>query len=176
MGSHEHRQATRVIMGVDPGLRVTGYGIMEAVASALRVITAGDIRPTAGEPLARRLACIHEGLSTLIVRHRPHVVVLEQLFTHHHHVTTAALMAHARGMACLAAEEHGLPVAEYPCTHVKRSLTGSGSASKEQVARMVGQWLRWTEPSWSMDATDALALAIVHAQGEAQRRRLPVGV
>ncbi|MBI2496245.1 MAG: crossover junction endodeoxyribonuclease RuvC, partial [Candidatus Omnitrophica bacterium] len=80
------------------------------------------------------------------------------------------------GVACLVAQEHGVPLAEYPPTQVKKSLTGNGSASKEQVARMVGQWLRQTEEAWSADTTDALALAIVHAHIEAQRRNLPEGV
>ena len=102
-----------VILGVDPGLNATGYGVTEATPR-LRLITAGDIRPPKKEPLSQRLAVIHAELSTLIGRYRPDTVVLEQLFTHHHHVTTAALMAHARGVACLAAQEHGVKVAEYP--------------------------------------------------------------
>lgn len=165
-----------IILGVDPGLNVTGYGIMEALPDHLRLITAGDIRPLRTEPLAQRLGVIHRTLSQLIVRYHPDTVVLEKIFTHYRHVTTATLMAHARGVACLVAQERGLPLAEYPPTQVKKSLTGSGHASKEQVARMVGQWLRQAEESWSADTTDALALAIVHAHIEAQRRNLPEGV
>ncbi|MBI3011820.1 MAG: crossover junction endodeoxyribonuclease RuvC [Candidatus Omnitrophica bacterium] len=165
-----------VILGVDPGLNVTGYGIMEALPDHLRLITAGDIRPPRAEALAQRLGVIYRTLSQLIVRYHPDTVVLEKIFTHYRHVTTATLMAHARGVACLVAQEHGVPLAEYPPTQVKKSLTGNGSASKEQVARMVGQWLRQTEEAWSADTTDALALAIVHAHIEAQRRNLPEGV
>ena len=165
-----------IILGVDPGLSATGYGIMETLPAHLRLVAAGDIRPPRKAPLAQRLGVIHDELSRLIVRHHPDTVVLEQIFTHYRHVTTATLMAHARGVACLVAQEHGLPLAEYPPTHVKKSLTGSGHASKAQVARMVGQWLHQAEESWSSDATDALALAIVHAHVEAQRRNLPVGV
>jgi crossover junction endodeoxyribonuclease RuvC len=165
-----------VILGVDPGLNATGYGILDATPTQLRLVTAGDIRPPRKQSLAERLEVIHEALSQLMSRHHPETVVLEKIFTHHNHVTTAALMAHARGVACLAAQEHGVPLAEYPSTQVKKSLTGVGSASKEQVARMVGQWLHASDPSWSADATDALALAIVHARVELQRRRLPVGV
>jgi len=112
----------------------------------------------------------------LMQRHRPRAVVLEKIFTHHAHVTTAALMAHARGVACLVTQQHGLPLAEYLPTHVKKSLTGSGAASKDQVARMVGQWLNHLEPSWSRDATDALALAIVHAHAQRAQRHLPEGM
>ena len=163
-------------MGIDPGLHATGYGIIETLTSHLRVIIAGDIRPPRPHPLAQRLEVIHDALAQLISRHHPDTVVLEKIFTHAHHVTTATLMGHARGIACLVAQEHGLRLAEYPSTHVKKSLTGNGHASKGQVARMVGQWLHHDEASWSADATDALALAIVHAHTEAQRRNLPVGL
>jgi len=165
-----------VILGVDPGLHATGYGIIETLPLHLRLIAAGDIRPPKTSPLPERLRIIHDTLSQLISRYRADTLVLEKLFTHHQHVTTAALMAHARGVACLTAQEHGVPLAEYPPTHVKKSLTGSGHASKEQVARMVGHWLRGADPSWSSDATDALALALVHAHTARQRRNLPVGV
>ena len=165
-----------IILGIDPGLGATGYGILEAGPTTMRVISAGDIRPSRHHPLAERLEFLHAQLSRLISRHHPETVVLEQLFTHHQHVTTAALMAHARGVACLVVQEHGLPLAEYPPTHVKKSLTGSGHASKEQVARMVSHWVRPMDPSWSADATDALALAVVHAHVTSQRRSLPMEV
>ena len=165
-----------IILGIDPGLNATGYGFVDDSGSSLRVMAAGAICPPRREPLAERLVFLHTTLSRLIVRHHPDTAVLEKIFTHYRHVTTATLMAHARGVACLAAKEHGVLVAEYPSTQVKKSLTGNGSASKEQVARMVGQWLRHAEPSWSADATDALALAIVHAHVEAQRHHLPAGV
>ena len=165
-----------VILGIDPGLHATGYGVVEVSSTTLRVITAGDIRPSRVQRLEERLACIHGSLEALVDQYHPDTIVLEQIFTHHHHVTTAALMAHARGVACLIAQEHGVSLAEYPATQVKKSLTGTGSASKDQVAHMVGQWLRYSDVSWSADATDALALAIVHAHVMMQRRNLPVGV
>ncbi|MBI4342328.1 MAG: crossover junction endodeoxyribonuclease RuvC [Candidatus Omnitrophica bacterium] len=161
-----------VILGIDPGLSATGYGFIEAQGARLRVIEAGDIRPPRTQPLARRLERIHQGLTELIGRHRPEVVVLEKIFTHHQHVTTAAMMGHARGVACLVAQEHRLPLEEHLPTHVKKSLTGNGSASKEQVARMVERWLGHADPSWSSDATDALALAIVHAHARHHQRNL----
>ena len=165
-----------IILGIDPGLVATGYGLIEAEAAQLRVITAGDIRAPKDQPLAKRLEFIHHRLSQLISRYHPDTVVLEKLFTHHHHVTTAALMGHARGVACLAAQEQRRPVAEYPPTQVKKSITGNGAASKEQVARMLSQWLGHSDAAWSSDATDALALAIVHAHTARHRQRLPAGV
>ena len=164
-----------VILGIDPGLTATGYGLIEVGAGRMRFIAAGEIRPARTDLLAERLECIHTRLSELFQRYQPEMAVLEKLFTHHGHVTTAALMAHARGMACLAAQAHGVPLAEYLPTQVKKSLTGNGHASKEQIARMVGQWLGTQDPAWSADATDALALAIVHAHIGRQQRNLPVG-
>ncbi len=165
-----------IILGIDPGLNATGYGIIETGPERLRAVIAGDIRPPAKQPLTERLAVIHRELSALISRHRPAVAVLEKIFTHHSYVTTATLMGHARGVACLAAQEHGLLLAEYPPTQVKKSLTGSGAASKDQVSRMVGQWLASHDPSWSADATDALALAIVYAHTDARRQQLPAAL
>lgn len=165
-----------VILGIDPGLLATGFGIVEAEPAQLRFIAAGDIRPPKTHALAERLEHIHVALSRLIGRYRPEIAVLEKIFTHHRHVTTAAFMGHARGVACLAVQEYGLAMEQYPTTQVKKTLTGNGQASKEQVARMAAHWLRHADPSWSMDATDALALAIVHAHIALQRRNLPAGV
>ena len=162
-------------MGVDPGLNATGYGFLEAGAR-LRLISAGEIRPPRALPIEQRLGLIRDELVVLMSRYRPGAVVLEKLFTHHEHVTTAALMGHARGAACLAARDHGAPLAEYPPTQVKKSLTGSGHATKDQMGRMVSTWLGVANPGWSADAADALALAIVHAHTASQNRRLPAGV
>ncbi len=93
-----------IILGVDPGLGATGFGIVEALGSRLRVITAGDIRSSSAQPMAQRLERIHDNLSRLVVRHHAETMVLEKIFTHYKHVTTAALMAHARGVSCLAAQ------------------------------------------------------------------------
>lgn len=164
------------ILGIDPGLNATGYGVIDSQAGQFTVVTAGDIRPKATEELGCRLAFIHDALVELIRQHRPAVAVLEKIFTHHAYITTATLMGHARGVACLAAQEQGLILAEYPPTQVKKSVSGNGAASKEQVARMVGQWLGVREVTWSADATDALALAIVHAHAQSAQRRLPAGV
>ena len=164
-----------VIMGVDPGLNATGYGFLET-GTRLRFLAAGEIRPPRALPLEQRLGMIRDGLAALMDRHHPDAVVLEKLFTHHNHVTTAALMGHARGAACLAVRDHGAPLAEYPPTQIKKSITGRGHASKDQVGRMVGTWLGIPNPGWSADAADALALAVVHAHTASQNRRLPSGV
>ena len=161
-----------VIFGIDPGLNATGYGVIAASGRQVQLITAGDIRPPADTPLPQRLHRLHEALAALIAHHHPAAVVLETVFTHQRYVGTAAMMAHARGVACLAAQEHRAPLIEYAPARVKQALTGQGNASKEQVARMVKQWLGVRDPAWSFDATDALALAIAHAHmAQATQRR-----
>ena len=163
------------IMGIDPGLNRTGFGVIEAQDQRYVLVAAGDIRPPASGALAQRLDALHQALTTLLAQHRPEVVVLEMLYTHQQHVTTAAIMAHARGIACLATEQRGIPLIEYSPNRVKQSITGHGTASKEQVARMVAQWLGQRDASWSFDATDALALAIAHAQMQSAAVMQPTG-
>ena len=159
-----------VILGIDPGLNITGYGAIAATGRHVDVISAGDIRPPRGQPLPQRLAFLYRELTDLIARQHPDAMVLEMIYTHQRYVSTAAKMAHARGVACLAAEEHRIQLVEYPPARVKKALTGSGAATKDQVARMVAQWIGASDPAWSFDATDALALAIAHAHMETQHR------
>jgi len=158
-----------IILGIDPGLNVTGYGAITAQGRQIQLITAGDIRPPRRQPLAERLRYLHEALDALLARQRPDAAVLEMVFTHQDYVSTAALMAHARGVACLAVQQHGVALIEYPTARVKQALTGHGGATKQQVARMVAQWVGGSEASWSFDATDALALAIAHAHMRGQQ-------
>lgn len=152
-----------VILGIDPGLNATGYGVISAEAGHLQLVDAGTIRPSPRQSLGGRLARLYEALEKIVMTHHPTVAVLEALYTHHDYLTTATLMAHARGVACLAMARHQLEQVDYLPTRLKKSLTGNGAASKEQVARMVTAWLGVEDPSWSSDATDALALAIAHA-------------
>ena len=152
-----------IILGLDPGLNATGYGVILARDSEARFIAAGTLRPPARHPLSRRLLFLYDGLANVIDSHHPTTVVLEAVFIHHDYLTTAALMAHARGVACLLSAQHKIELVEYLPTRIKKALSGYGRASKEQVARVVGQWLGVRDPSWSSDATDALALAIAHA-------------
>ena len=157
-----------MIVGIDPGLNATGYGAITASGREVQFITAGDIRPPRGKPLAQRLEFLHHALTALLTRQHPNTLVLEMVFTHERYANTAALMGHARGVACLVAQQQHIPVVEYPPARIKQALTGRGAASKDQVARMVTQWMGVRDPSWSFDATDALALAIAHAHMQSQ--------
>jgi len=161
------------VLGIDPGLNVTGYGIMDS-GTQPQMVTAGDIRLPQAKRLAERLEILHTTLSEVIRRHRPTTMVLEMVFTHERYVSTAARMAHARGVACLTAQEHKLTVAEYPPARVKKALTGNGNASKTQVARMLHQWVGIDEAGLSADATDALALALAYIHMTSGRLALGV--
>lgn len=152
-----------IILGIDPGLNSTGYGVVAASGRQIQLITAGDIRPLRTQPLQERLNYLHKALTALLARHHPDTVALEMVFTHQDYINTAALMAHARGVVCLAIQQSGTPLVEYPTARVKKAVAGRGAATKEQVARMITQWLGTRDPSWSFDATDALALAVAHA-------------
>ncbi len=158
-----------IILGIDPGLNATGYGAITAQGRQLQLITAGEICPPKGQPLPQRLEFLHQALTELVKRQHPDTLVLEMVFTHQRFPSTAALMAHARGVACLVAEQQRVALVEYPPARVKKAVTGAGAAAKAQVARMVGNWIKGCDPRWSFDATDALALAITHAHMGSQR-------
>ncbi len=160
------------ILGVDPGLNRTGFGVVQVEGARCVLVAAGDIRPNPKAGLPLRLAKIHTELAAVADRYQPQVLVLEQAFTHARFPTAAQRMGHARGVICLLAQEKGISLAEYLPTRIKRALTGRGHATKDQVARMVQQWLGAFDPSWSSDATDALALAIAHAHMETNRAAL----
>jgi crossover junction endodeoxyribonuclease RuvC len=152
------------ILGIDPGLRVTGFGVIERSGNRLVYVTSGCVRSGAGE-LAARLKTILDGLNEVIALHRPGEVAVEKVFVNVNAQSTLAL-GQARGTAICAAVLAGLPVAEYTALQVKQSVVGRGHAAKEQVQHMVKRLLALPgDPS--PDAADALACAICHAHGGA---------
>ncbi len=158
-------------LGVDPGLRVTGYGAIERTLAGVRLIEAGTIAPDAGAPLERRLGELHAELRAVLAATRPDVMVIEELWTAYKNPTTAVLMGHARGVLCLAAHDAGVPVRHLAHSHVKRVLTGSGAARKDQVQRMVVQQLCLLKAPEPNDVSDALALALALANIERTEMR-----
>jgi crossover junction endodeoxyribonuclease RuvC len=150
------------ILGIDPGLTVTGYGILDINGNRLSYVASGRIRAP-GSDLALRLKTILEGLSEVITTHRPAQVALEKVFVSVNPQSTL-LLGQARGTAICAAVLHGLPVAEYTALQVKQAVVGNGHAQKRQVQDMVRRLLQLgADPS--PDAADALACAICHAHG-----------
>lgn len=157
------------ILGIDPGLRITGYGAIVCDARGPALLEAGVITPDASAPLERRLGQLHAELSAVLVTAKPDVMVIEELWSGYKNPTTAVLMGHARGVLALVAGANALVVHDLAHAMVKRALVGSGSASKAQVKGMVVQLLGLASPPQPDDVSDALALAIAFANVEAQR-------
>ena len=150
------------ILGIDPGLRVTGFGIIEKRGARLEYVTSGCVRVPVGE-LPQRLKCILDGLGEVIAAHRPEQVAVEKVFVNVNPQSTL-LLGQARGAAICAAVARALPVSEYTALQVKQAVVGNGHAGKEQVQHMVRRLLALpADPS--PDAADALACAICHAHG-----------
>lgn len=154
--------ATLRILGIDPGLRVTGFGVIEQTGQQLVYVTSGCIRSGEGE-LPQRIKVLLEGLQEVIASTRPQCVAIEQVFVNINPQSTL-LLGQARGAAICAAVASALPVAEYTALQVKQAVVGAGKAKKEQVQAMVRRLLKLAgDPS--PDAADALACAICHAHG-----------
>ena len=150
------------ILGIDPGLQVTGFGVIETDSSRLLYVASGCVKSGAGD-LAARLKSILDGLKEVIAAHEPVEVAVEKVFVNVNPQSTLAL-GQARGTAICAAVLAGLPVSEYTALQVKQSVVGNGHAAKEQVQHMVKRLLSLpTDPA--PDAADALACAICHAHG-----------
>lgn len=152
------------VLGIDPGLRITGYGALEVDAPGIepRLIEAGVLRLVASDPLERRLRQLQCDLDQLLDEVAPTCVAVENLYAHYRHPRTAILMAHARGVILLCAEQRGLAVAHLPSTEVKKAVTGYGHASKAQIQQAVAGQLRLDAPPSPADVADAIAIALTH--------------
>lgn len=150
------------VLGLDPGLNITGYGVLEYTPAGLRVCEAGVVRGKSKASLSARLVEIFEGVRDVIAELSPTVVAVEQLYSHYERPRTAILMGHARGVICLAAAQAGLEVVHYPATTVKKTLTGSGRAPKSQMQEAIQRELRLSSLPEPADVADALAIALCH--------------
>jgi crossover junction endodeoxyribonuclease RuvC len=153
-------QAIR-ILGIDPGLRRTGWGLIEADGNRLIHVACGSVATSDKAALAERLLAIHDGLMSVIETYRPHEAAVEQTFVNANAAATLAL-GQARGIAVLVPARAGLSVAEYAPNVVKKTVVGAGHGDKAQVRMMIGVLLPKAEPQ-SEDAADALAIAVTHA-------------
>ncbi|MGX9726020.1 MAG: crossover junction endodeoxyribonuclease RuvC [Candidatus Electronema sp. VV] len=150
------------IIGIDPGSRITGYGIIDKLGPSLGFVACGTIRAEREKDFTRRLLVIFDGLSEVIERHRPEAAAVEDVFVAHN-ARSALKLGQARGAAVVALLRQGLPVHGYPPRLVKQAVTGYGHAEKEQVQHMIQVLLELSGPP-SSDAADALAVAVCHAQ------------
>jgi len=151
------------IFGIDPGSRRTGYGCVERAGSRQVLVVCGSLSGPPRATFPDRLNAIHDGLRTLILRHRPDCVAVEDIF-HARNVRSALKLGEARGVALLAAAEAGVPVVSYAPAAVKRAVVGYGRAEKHQVQQMVKLLLGLAEPPTPHDVADALAIALCHLQ------------
>src|SRR5512138_924820 len=149
------------LLGLDPGLQHTGWGVIDAEGSLLSFVAAGTINSTASRPLAERLVEIHDGLRDVIDQYQPAEAAVEETFVNKNPTSTLKLGL-ARGVALLTPALHKLQVYEYPANLIKKSVVGAGHAGKEQVQVMVRVLLPASQAE-SPDAADALAVAICHA-------------
>lgn len=156
-----------VILGIDPGSRVTGFGVVHVknMSNQISYLASGCIRTTAAETLTERLGLIYQGIEEVINLYRPEEVAIEQVFLREN-VMSALKLGHARGAAMVACSVHSLRVAEYAPRVIKQAVVGFGGAEKNQVQKMVVELLKLNQ-SPASDAADALAVAICHANHEA---------
>ena len=151
------------ILGIDPGVAIVGFGLIETERSAVRMLQYGAINTSAGLPLATRLVQIEQDLTQLIRQFQPDEIAIEELFFSKN-ITTGIAVAHARGIILCTAAKSGIPLFEYTPMQVKQAVVGYGLAEKRQVMDMVRRLLKLKAVPRPDDAADALAVALCHAQ------------
>ena len=165
-----HETPYPIVLGIDPGTRVVGYGAVVVRDCGPRLFGAGVLRPAAQDEVPRRLGAILREIQALLLEVRPDVVVVEQAFAARN-VQSALRIGEGRGVVLAAAAEFGSAIVQFPPATAKKMLTGHGAADKTQVAAMVGQLLGLKELPEPLDATDALALALAHVLRAERTRR-----
>ena len=150
------------ILGIDPGLNITGYGVIDTQDRQLLLVEAGVVCSRKADTLAQRVAEIHAGVTDVISILKPDSMALEQIYSHYERPQTAILMGHARGIICLAAAQAGIDVQDYAATQIKKTLTGNGRAPKSQVQLAIQRELGLSRIPEPPDVADALAIALTH--------------
>ena len=150
------------VLGIDPGLNITGYAVLAATSGQVNLIEAGVVRSKPKQSFAKRIASIFNGVSELITELKPDTMGLEELYSHYDRPKTSIIMGHARGVICLAAELNNIEIKSYAPTQIKKIVTGNGRASKTQVQLAVTRQLNLPEPPEPVDVSDAMAIAMCH--------------
>lgn len=152
------------ILGVDPGLRRTGYGVVDIKAqTSIKLLEIGTIEPDERDLFERRVLRVYTGLEKILDEHKPDVMVLEKLYAHHKHPATASVLGHVRGVICLLCAQKKIKLIEHSVKRIRKSLVGNGNATKEQTRSLIVNLLKIKTEQLSLDASDALALALGHA-------------
>lgn len=155
-------QTPHRILGIDPGLNITGYGLIEIKDDRPEIVEAGVVRSKRTQTLGKRLASIYNGIDDVIKSLNPDCMGLEELYSHYERPKTSIIMGHARGVICLAAEINSIEINSYAATQVKRVLTGNGRAPKNQMQLAVTRHLHLDEIPKPADVADALSIALCH--------------
>ena len=150
-----------LVLGIDPGLIQTGYGLIKVGSEKKQVIDYGTISPNSKDKLALRLLAIYNDLLSIINEYEPSVMAIEEVF-YGKNVKSALLLGHARGVSMICAAKYNIPVFEYSARKVKQSITGNGNAHKSQIKYMIMKELNLKEFNAPIDASDALAIALCH--------------
>lgn len=162
------------IIGIDPGLNITGYGLIESHSAGIALSEAGVIRlpRSQGDNLPERLDSLFEELRRLLTEFCPQMMCLEEVYSHAFYPQTSILMSHARGVICLAASQASVPVTSLSAKRIKQSVTGNGNASKAQVQRAIRQFFSLEKTPHPPDVADALAAALCYANSLRQGQDL----
>lgn len=155
-------ETTHRILGIDPGLNITGYGLIEVKDNRPQIIEAGVVRSKRSDTFAKRLSSIYHGIDDVIKSLKPDCMGLEELYSHYQRPKTSIIMGHARGVICLAAEVNSVELQSYAATQIKRVLTGNGHAPKNQMQMAVTRHLALEEVPEPPDVADALSIALCH--------------
>ena len=159
-----------IILGIDPGLAIVGWGVIEADRGRFRPIACGDVNTPAHTSVESRLESIYRDLNRIIEKYKPEEVAIEELFFTNN-ITTGITVAEARGVILLACRQHGLPIHEYTPPQVKQAVVGYGKAEKKQVIAMVTALLKLESAPKPDDTADALAIALCHGQSAGSAMR-----
>jgi crossover junction endodeoxyribonuclease RuvC len=165
------------ILGIDPGLLLTGYGVIEAHPFRPTLIDGGVIRLDGATSIAQRLVELERELDEIVKEHRPDAVAVEMLYSHYKHPRTAILMAHARGVVLLVAARHAIRLAEISANRVKQAVSGHGHASKHQMQRAIQSLFGLKAPPEPPDVADALAVAVcfgMSGEEDLNKKSLPL--
>lgn len=152
----------QLILGVDPGLNITGYGVLRVADGGIELVEAGVVRTRQRESMGERLKELHAGIAEVVESFAPAAMALEELYSHYARPRTSILMGHARGVICLAAAQNDVPIVNYAATQVKRMLTGNGRAPKSQMQDAICREFGLLAPPEPPDVADALAIALCH--------------
>ena len=158
------------ILGIDPGLNITGYAALDFAGARPAIVEAGTIRTDAKADMPRRIEQIYTDLSEILADLKPDTVAIEKLYAHYKHPRTSILMGHARGVILLAAQQAGIAVRNLAATNVKKSLTGNGHASKLQVQRTIQAVFKLPELPQPPDVADAMAIALCGGRRAGERK------